>query len=205
MRIEAELDDAEKTIGERLHVIDLDNDGLISESELQEALRFLKANLDEEELLLLLDRCGVWGGWVGGWVEGVGAARCFGSVWGVVGPLSFALPSLVFCFCLCLCRFIYPHSCKRILPLASSHHSRHYVRKPPTPPTSPDRLNIKASGGKDQPLISVKELIKLAEAATTPSSSSSSSTTAAAAPASKAAAAEQAPAAAADTVKIHTR
>ncbi len=36
MRIEAELDDAEQTIGERLHVIDLDNDGLISRSELQE-------------------------------------------------------------------------------------------------------------------------------------------------------------------------
>jgi Ca2+-binding EF-hand superfamily protein len=36
MRIEAELDDAEKTIGERLHVIDLDNDGLISKDELKE-------------------------------------------------------------------------------------------------------------------------------------------------------------------------
>jgi hypothetical protein len=36
MRIEAELDDAEQAIGERLHVIDLDNDGLISKEELQE-------------------------------------------------------------------------------------------------------------------------------------------------------------------------
>lgn len=36
MRLEKELDDAEKTIGERLHVIDLDNDGLISKAELEE-------------------------------------------------------------------------------------------------------------------------------------------------------------------------
>ena len=39
MRIERELDDAEKTIGERLHVIDLDNDGLISPEELEEVIR----------------------------------------------------------------------------------------------------------------------------------------------------------------------
>ena len=37
MRIEAELDDAEKMIGEKLHVIDLDGDGLISRGELQQA------------------------------------------------------------------------------------------------------------------------------------------------------------------------
>ena len=36
MRIERELDAAEATIGERLHVIDLDNDGIISKEELEE-------------------------------------------------------------------------------------------------------------------------------------------------------------------------
>lgn len=36
MRLEQELDDVEKTIGERLHVIDLDNDGLISKEELEQ-------------------------------------------------------------------------------------------------------------------------------------------------------------------------
>ncbi|KAI8468150.1 MAG: LETM1-domain-containing protein [Monoraphidium minutum] len=58
-RIEKELDDAERAIGERLHVIDLDNDGLISKSELTEALRFLRANLDEDELMALLDRLSI--------------------------------------------------------------------------------------------------------------------------------------------------
>jgi len=42
--------------GERLHVLDLDNDGLISQKELTEALRFLKANLDDQDLVALLDR-----------------------------------------------------------------------------------------------------------------------------------------------------
>ncbi|KIY93126.1 hypothetical protein MNEG_14838 [Monoraphidium neglectum] len=132
MRIEQELDDAEKTIGERLHVIDLDNDGLISKGELQEALRFLKANLDDEELMSLLDR-----------------------------------------------------------------------------------MNIKAGGGSDQPLISVSDLIKLAEPSSGGSGSSSSSSGnsssggsrgngggGSSSASSSAAAAEKQPA---DTVKIHTR
>lgn len=46
--------------GERLHVLDLDNDGLISAAELSDALRFLRANLDEQDLVALLDRWG-WG------------------------------------------------------------------------------------------------------------------------------------------------
>ena len=40
--------------GERLHVLDLDNDGLITEKELSDALVFLKANLDEQDLKALL-------------------------------------------------------------------------------------------------------------------------------------------------------
>jgi hypothetical protein len=42
--------------GERLHVLDLDNDGLITEKELSDALQFLKANLDDEDLKALLDK-----------------------------------------------------------------------------------------------------------------------------------------------------
>jgi 4-diphosphocytidyl-2C-methyl-D-erythritol kinase len=41
-----------------MHVLDLDNDGLISAAELTDALRFLRANLDEEDLVALLDRWG---------------------------------------------------------------------------------------------------------------------------------------------------
>jgi Ca2+-binding EF-hand superfamily protein len=46
-----------------MHVLDLDNDGLISAAELTDALRFLRANLDEEDLVALLDRWG-WQAWV---------------------------------------------------------------------------------------------------------------------------------------------
>jgi Ca2+-binding EF-hand superfamily protein len=42
--------------GERLHVLDLDNDGLITEKELSDALQFLKANLDDEDLKALLEK-----------------------------------------------------------------------------------------------------------------------------------------------------
>lgn len=35
-------------------MLDLDNDGLITEQELSEALQFLKANLDEQDLKALL-------------------------------------------------------------------------------------------------------------------------------------------------------
>lgn len=37
-------------------MLDLDNDGLITASELQDALQFLKANLDEQDLVALLDQ-----------------------------------------------------------------------------------------------------------------------------------------------------
>lgn len=37
-------------------MLDLDNDGLITPGELQDALRFLKSNLDDEDLLALLER-----------------------------------------------------------------------------------------------------------------------------------------------------
>ncbi len=38
-----------------MHVLDLDNDGLISRDELGQALRFLRENLAEEDLMALLD------------------------------------------------------------------------------------------------------------------------------------------------------
>jgi Ca2+-binding EF-hand superfamily protein len=41
--------------GERLHVLDLDNDGLITQKELSDALTFLKANLDDQDLKALLE------------------------------------------------------------------------------------------------------------------------------------------------------
>ena len=41
-RIEAELDDVDARIGERLHVLDMDNDGLISKGELEIALGFMR-------------------------------------------------------------------------------------------------------------------------------------------------------------------
>lgn len=44
------------TPGERLHVLDLDNDGLITEKELTDALTFLKANLDDQDLKALLEK-----------------------------------------------------------------------------------------------------------------------------------------------------
>lgn len=56
LRLEKELDQAEATIGERLHVLDLDNDGLITEQELTDALTFLKANLDDQDLKALLEK-----------------------------------------------------------------------------------------------------------------------------------------------------
>jgi hypothetical protein len=65
--------------GERLHVLDLDNDGLISAAELTDALRFLRANLDEQDLVALLDRCEgvavVCGMWRAEGLQGYGS-RC---------------------------------------------------------------------------------------------------------------------------------
>jgi LETM1 and EF-hand domain-containing protein 1 len=46
-RIEKELDDAERTIGLKMHVLDTDNDGIITRQELLAALQFLKDNMDD--------------------------------------------------------------------------------------------------------------------------------------------------------------
>ncbi|KDD71980.1 hypothetical protein H632_c4060p0 [Helicosporidium sp. ATCC 50920] len=53
-RVEKELDHADERIGTRLHVIDLDRDGVISLDELQNALSFLKEEVGEEELRAML-------------------------------------------------------------------------------------------------------------------------------------------------------
>ena len=45
MRIEADLDRAESKIGDKLHLLDTDNDGVISKQELQDALKFLQVRL----------------------------------------------------------------------------------------------------------------------------------------------------------------
>lgn len=42
-RIEEDLDKADQSIGDRMHLLDTDNDGLISRRELEEALTFLQA------------------------------------------------------------------------------------------------------------------------------------------------------------------
>lgn len=55
-RIERELDDADSKIGERMHVLDMDNDGLISQAELRSALGFLQEQLGEDELRQLLEK-----------------------------------------------------------------------------------------------------------------------------------------------------
>ncbi|KFM25310.1 LETM1 and EF-hand domain-containing protein 1, mitochondrial [Auxenochlorella protothecoides] len=53
-RVEAELDAADAHIGNRLHVLDLDQDGVISVEELQTALSFLREQVGEEELRHML-------------------------------------------------------------------------------------------------------------------------------------------------------
>ena len=55
-RIERELDAVDARIGERMHVLDEDNDGVISEEELKRALGFLRESLGEDELRTLLER-----------------------------------------------------------------------------------------------------------------------------------------------------
>ena len=50
IRIEEDLDKAEAAIGGRLHLLDKDNDGVISRSELQQALSFLQEEVSEEEM-----------------------------------------------------------------------------------------------------------------------------------------------------------
>lgn len=54
-RIEKELDEVDKQIGENLHLIDKDGDGMISRDELGTALGFLREQLGEPELRRLLE------------------------------------------------------------------------------------------------------------------------------------------------------
>ena len=55
MRIEADLDRAESKIGDKLHLLDTDNDGVISKQELQDALKFLQVRLPS---------CGFFSSWL---------------------------------------------------------------------------------------------------------------------------------------------
>lgn len=50
IRIEADLDKAESRIGKKLHLLDTDDDGVISRSELQDALKFLQDELSPTEM-----------------------------------------------------------------------------------------------------------------------------------------------------------
>ncbi|KAK9786798.1 hypothetical protein WJX73_003279 [Symbiochloris irregularis] len=60
-RIEADLDAVDTKIGESMHVLDLDNDGLVSKEELQAAMGFLREQLGEDELHTLLEQLNAWG------------------------------------------------------------------------------------------------------------------------------------------------
>lgn len=53
--IEKELDKVEQSIGGRMRILDTDNDGVISQQELLDAVRFLKEQLTPEELQQLVD------------------------------------------------------------------------------------------------------------------------------------------------------
>lgn len=58
-RIEKELDVADEQIGGKLHLLDLDNDGLVSHEELESAIKFLRDNLAEEDYKMLLEQLNV--------------------------------------------------------------------------------------------------------------------------------------------------
>lgn len=55
-RLEGELDSVDSTIGESMHVLDLDNDGLISREELATAMSCLQSQLGEADLRHLLQQ-----------------------------------------------------------------------------------------------------------------------------------------------------
>jgi LETM1 and EF-hand domain-containing protein 1, mitochondrial len=55
-RIERELDAVDARIGEKMHVLDTDGDGVVTEGELRAALGFLRDNLGDGELRALLER-----------------------------------------------------------------------------------------------------------------------------------------------------
>ena len=54
-RVEKELDEADTVIGDKLRVLDLDNDGVISKDELRAAMAFLRQQMGEEELRSMLE------------------------------------------------------------------------------------------------------------------------------------------------------
>ena len=58
IRIEEDIDNADTKIGEKLHLLDKDNDGMITRAELQEAISFVKDELGEDELESLLQLLG---------------------------------------------------------------------------------------------------------------------------------------------------
>ncbi len=53
--IEKELDVADEQIGRKLHVIDTDNDGVITPDELATAVQFLREQMEPDELRSLLE------------------------------------------------------------------------------------------------------------------------------------------------------
>eukprot|EP00798_Chlamydomonas_sp_ICE-L_P023294 gene23294-30530_t len=54
--MESDLDRADSTIGSTMRMLDKDDDGLVSQQELEEAIAFIRDRLSQEELNLLLDR-----------------------------------------------------------------------------------------------------------------------------------------------------
>lgn len=65
-RVERELDDADTKIGDRMRLLDLDNDGIISLEELGTAMSFLKEQMGEDELRTMLERLACEAGANGG-------------------------------------------------------------------------------------------------------------------------------------------
>jgi len=56
--IEAELDKVERSISGKMRLLDADNDGIISQKELEHAVRFLREQLSPEELQALYSHLG---------------------------------------------------------------------------------------------------------------------------------------------------
>ena len=54
-RVEKELDEADQKIGDKLRVLDMDNDGVISMEELHTAMKFLRQEMGEEDLRGMLE------------------------------------------------------------------------------------------------------------------------------------------------------
>ncbi|KAL4859684.1 Mitochondrial proton/calcium exchanger protein [Chlorella vulgaris] len=68
-RVERELDDAETKIGDKLRVLDLDCDGVVSVAELSSAMTFLREQMGEEELRNLLQMLSLEAGTDGGGID----------------------------------------------------------------------------------------------------------------------------------------